>query len=367
MLRSAIEYRLDQALNRRNKDAVYALPEIRQAIDAHPEPSHLFIVLGSPVTEVGRDHDYDWAVVEPSSMRSLIQLAGRVQRHRGKTCTVPNVFVFDTNLRHFKATRDRNNPAPAFLWPGFEHKRGNLDHEFRLLTHRLDKLLRPEEYNPLTAVPRIATRPSVEWEPKRSLVDLEHARLHDCMSPRDYAAGAASGRRGPPGGPELNAACTWQFPEAALTWALPQQQPFRDSSVKEVELVFLPDDDETSLRLHRVDADAGRPGAKLYVEIDKSQKHTVDLQRTMGPRIALWGDNDLMTLLTDQAEAQGLSLRDCAMRFTTVSVLPSTQGWRYDPALGVAKYLPETRASPSKVGGNSGGINPTVTLRGSET
>ena len=347
LLRSAIEYRLDQALNRRNKDAVYALPEIRQAIDAHPEPNHLFIVLGSPVTEVGRDHDYDWAVVEPSSMRSLIQLAGRVQRHRGKTCTVPNVFVFDTNLRHFKATRDRNNPAPAFLWPGFEHKRGNLDHEFRLLTHRLDKLLRPEEYNPLTAVPRIAPRPSVEWEPKRSLVDLEHARLHDCMSPRDYAAGAASGRRGPPGGPELNAACTWQFPEAALTWALPQQQPFRDSSVKEVELVFLPDDDETSLRLHRVDADAGRPGAKLYVEIDKSQKHTVDLQRTMGPRIALWGDNDLMTLLTDQAEAQGLSLRECAMRFTTVSVLPSTQGWRYDPALGVAAKAASSPSEPS--------------------
>ena len=38
-------------------------------------------MLGSPVTEVGRDHDYDWAVVEPSSMRSLIQLAGRVRRH----------------------------------------------------------------------------------------------------------------------------------------------------------------------------------------------------------------------------------------------------------------------------------------------
>lgn len=352
LLRSAIEYRLDQALNRRDKDAVYALPDIRQAIDSHSEQNHLFIVLGSPVTEVGRDHDYDWAVVEPSSMRSLIQLAGRVQRHRGKPCTSPNVLVFDTNLRHFKAARDRSNPAPAFLWPGFEHKRGNLDHEFRLLSHRLDKLLRPEEYNPLTAVPRIAPRPQLEWEPKRSLVDLEHARLQDCMSPRRYPSSASTSRRGTPDLPELNAACAWQFPEAALTWVLPQQQPFRDSSVKEVELVFLPDEDEEALRLYRVDEDAGKPGAKLYVEIDKSQKHTIDLQQTMGPRIAPWGDTDLMMLLSDQADAQGLSLRECAMRFATVSVLPSTQGWRYAPALGFATHRPATRASPPKEGEN---------------
>jgi CRISPR-associated endonuclease/helicase Cas3 len=46
-------------------------------------------VLGSPVTEVGRDHDYDWAVVEPSSMRSLIQLAGRVRRHRASWWHLP--------------------------------------------------------------------------------------------------------------------------------------------------------------------------------------------------------------------------------------------------------------------------------------
>lgn len=35
----------------------------------------------------GRDHDYDWAIVEPSSMRSIIQLAGRIRRHRpGSLC-----------------------------------------------------------------------------------------------------------------------------------------------------------------------------------------------------------------------------------------------------------------------------------------
>lgn len=360
LLRSAIEHRLDQALNRRDRDAVYALPEIRQAIDAHPEHHHLFIVLGSPVTEVGRDHDYDWAVVEPSSMRSLIQLAGRVQRHRGKPCDSPNVFVLDTNLRHFKAIRERGNPAAAYIWPGFEHKAGTIDHDFRLLSHDLGKLLRPGEYNPLTAIPRIAPRSQAEWDPKRSLVDLEHARLQHCMSPRNYSSPASTGRRGPPDHPELNAACAWQFPEAALTWVLPQQQPFRASATKEVALVFLPDDDEETLRLHRVDEDAGKPGVKLYTAIDSSQKHAIDLR--MGPRISRWGDADLMSLLADQADAQGLSLRDCAMRFATVSILPSTQGWRYHPALGFAKHRPATRAGPSNTGGRSGLLAPTDTI-----
>jgi CRISPR-associated endonuclease/helicase Cas3 len=69
-------------LNRRKPDAVFELPDIRERLDRSPEPDQLFIVLGSPVTEVGRDHDYDWAIVEPSSVRSLIQLAGRIRRHR---------------------------------------------------------------------------------------------------------------------------------------------------------------------------------------------------------------------------------------------------------------------------------------------
>ena len=85
LARSSIERQLDTVLDRRATDGidpVFQQPSIRALIDASPEPHQLFIVLGSPVTEVGRDHDYDWAVVEPSSMRSIIQLAGRVRRHR---------------------------------------------------------------------------------------------------------------------------------------------------------------------------------------------------------------------------------------------------------------------------------------------
>ena len=32
--------------------------------------------------EVGRDHDFDWAIIDASSVQSIVQTAGRVNRHR---------------------------------------------------------------------------------------------------------------------------------------------------------------------------------------------------------------------------------------------------------------------------------------------
>ena len=94
-MRSEIERRLDKTLQRAEPDRVFQQPDIRRLMDSSEENDHLFIVLGSPVTEVGRDHDYDWAIVEPSSMRSIIQLAGRVRRHREQACEVANILLLD--------------------------------------------------------------------------------------------------------------------------------------------------------------------------------------------------------------------------------------------------------------------------------
>jgi len=40
------------------------------------------IVIASPVEEVGRDHDFDWGIIEPTSSRSILQSMGRINRHR---------------------------------------------------------------------------------------------------------------------------------------------------------------------------------------------------------------------------------------------------------------------------------------------
>ncbi len=343
LLRSAIEHRLDTALNRRQPEAVWDLAEIRAAIDAYPEQQHLFVVLGSPVTEVGRDHTFTWAVVEPSSMRSLIQLSGRVQRHRLIPITSPNVFIFDTNLRHFaQATGQDNLPLAAFRRPGFESDAKRADHPFRLVTHRLGKLLREDEYRVITARPRVAPRPQAEWKPKHSLVDLEHARLLDTMAPED----SGNTRHNPT---ELNATCAWEHPRAALTWALPQQQPFRDdNAVRETDLVFLPDEDEEKLILHRIDTPKRSGKPDLYVK-DDARLERIDLDCQIGPRITRWGRDDLMQLLAVQAEAQELRLQDSAKRFATVSVLDNEQGWRFHEALGFGKKKIAGHFCPAKL------------------
>lgn len=328
--RSAIENRLDTCLNRRNRNAVFELPEIRRAIDRHPEQHQLFVVLGSPVTEVGRDHDYDWAVVEPSSMRSLIQLAGRVQRHRNQSCKTPNILIFDTNLKYFKPFQN-GAPQPAFVRPGFESSGSISNDPYRLIKRRLSNLLHEDEYRIVSARPRIQPRPEQEWKPQHSLVDLEHARLKEQMqavTPQPRQRGAK------PIGESLNAASAWQYPQAALTWVLPQQQPFRQQTADETELLFLPDEDGEKLILHQIFQEARGKQAAIYTTAESRVEH---LTLSYGPRISHWGEDNLLELLQEQAEAHNLPLQRCAERFTQVSVIESKQGWRYHTQLGFSK------------------------------
>ena len=328
-IRSDIEKRLDQALNRRplhdGSDPVFAVPDIRQRLDAHPEPDHVFIVLGSPVTEVGRDHDYDWAVVEPSSMRSLIQLAGRVRRHRTGAVTVPNVRVFRSNLRHFK---NKGAERIAYCQPGFENG------QFPLSTHYMEQLLAQEleastQSMPITAIPRLLARPSLNA--RQSLVDLEHARMQHTMLAHPA--------------PHLNAASWWSLPPdvALLTGVIPRQQPFRQDNHDDIELVLLPDEDNDGgfCVMERRDNPQSRRGKELLVSADQRVVRIPDTQ-VQGERISPWAETDYMQALAQLAsEMDAMDLKTCAARFGTLT-LPvhapdEARPWRFHPALGFSK------------------------------
>ncbi len=324
LLRSAIEYQLDTALNRRQPNAVFDLPGIRRALDAYPENDHLFIVLGSPVTEVGRDHDYDWAVVEPSSMRSLIQLAGRVHRHRMGSVEHVNLLIFQTNLRHFEQPGDL-----AFYKPGFERDEPG----FKLSTHLLEKLLDEQERSIIDARPRILPR-SEKLMPTEHWVDLEHARLARQMLPAMNNV-PSSGVRGRQPRPVLNATSHWMQPHVWLTGVLPQQQPFRFDPIKRIDLILLPNENEDNYALYSI-APGARKWEKLYVLIE-SKNHQVDL--TFGDRIAPWGTADYLEALADQVGVLDISLRACAERFGIVSLPDATQGWRFHPILGFTRAV----------------------------
>ncbi|MEO7159682.1 MAG: type I-F CRISPR-associated helicase Cas3f [Polaromonas sp.] len=338
LIRSGIERQLDQALNRRQSDAVFGLPGIRKRLDAHPEADQLFIVLGSPVTEVGRDHDYDWAVVEPSSMRSLIQLAGRIRRHREGDCQTPNLRVFDFNLRHF-----REPGKPAFCRPGFETAAFPLD------THHLAQLLPMTQNGVIDARPRIVA-PSGPLQPRTRLVDLEHTRMAKQMLVQSAAAAPVSlpgtrqrGSAQASAPPALNAASWWSLPpaDALLTAVLAQQQPFRLDLMERVDLLLRPNEDEDDYELAQLlDKPNGRYAETVFLLVDKSQNHRIADTAVQGYGISPWGQIDYWQALSELAAELDMPLADCARRFGTVT-LPKNKngsGWRFHPALGFTKY-----------------------------
>ena len=51
------------------------------------------VVIASPVMETGNDLDFDYAILDPYSVRSVIQTAGRVSRHRKAKGCYPNVLI----------------------------------------------------------------------------------------------------------------------------------------------------------------------------------------------------------------------------------------------------------------------------------
>jgi CRISPR-associated endonuclease/helicase Cas3 len=339
LVRSAIEAQLDRALQRHEPDAVFLLPDIRRRLDASTETDHLFVVLGSPVTEVGRDHDYDWAVVEPSSMRSLIQLAGRVRRHRAGPVASPNILVFSHNLRHF-----RQPGQAAFCKPGFETDDG----AFHLSSHDLRTLMTAEEIAVIDARPRIVSAEPSALCPRERLVDLEHARLLDTMRPQQQASASKPvGSRARAAAatavakPTLNASTWWhQAPrDALLTAVLQQEQPFRKEPFpRDITLALLPDEDEEKALLHQV-MDGDRRGENLYIPVDRSQCEHLPDTLVQGNRIEPWGITDYMAALSALASELDMSLAICAERFGTVTVRPNDNGWRYHPALGFAQKM----------------------------
>jgi CRISPR-associated endonuclease/helicase Cas3 len=247
------------------------------------------------VAEVGRDHDYDWAIVEPSSIRSIIQLAGRVRRHRAGPVEGDNILLLNRNI---KALQRKH---PAYCRPGFESEHLRLD------TTALDELLCGSQVTPLNAAPRIAERPILE--PSHNLADLEHQRLRSLM----LSSAARSSTYTVP---------DWWTTPAWMTGVLQRSQRFRAGAPEET-FALIPSDDESSLDFSRLDEDWTVTNSLL-----------TELSLSVGPRIEAWGPRHYTNTLERLAEQLDMDLQRCARRFGTVQLRESTQGWAYHPALG---------------------------------
>jgi CRISPR-associated endonuclease/helicase Cas3 len=110
---------LDSLLSRKNGNAALVESSYVQALLEASKAKHIkLIVVATPVEEVGRDHDFDWAVIEPSSTRSIVQTAGRVNRHRRIRVDEPNVHIMQFNALHCRSGGERGRAV--FIRPGNE-------------------------------------------------------------------------------------------------------------------------------------------------------------------------------------------------------------------------------------------------------
>ncbi len=169
LLRHFQEKHMDEVLKRKEKSGelpkAFGNAVIRRHLQHSKGKNMIFILVATPVEEVGRDHDFDWAVVEPSSYRSIIQLAGRVRRHREGETEVPNITLMQYNFKAFKEGDIAGKHY--FCHPGYESA------ATVMATHDLKRLIDVDQIGRrLDATPRIQ-KPKV-LQPKESLSDLEH-------------------------------------------------------------------------------------------------------------------------------------------------------------------------------------------------
>lgn len=177
LLRHEQERYLDSVLRRKQEqgDIVDFKDEIvRQKLSQTSANNVIFLVVATPVEEIGRDHDFDWAIIEPSSYRSIIQLAGRIRRHRPLPYDIlqPNIGIMEFNWR---AMINANAKRCVFKNPGFEKEKG-----YCLKSHDMKDLVLGKAWQRIDAIPRIIK--SDPLHAADSLIDLEHKRLEDWRS-----------------------------------------------------------------------------------------------------------------------------------------------------------------------------------------
>ena len=99
--RGYIETRLKRALTRKDKsDPNKGVRSLCISEDVLSRAEEMgvrdieIVVVTTPVIETGNDVDFDWAILDPISTRSIIQSAGRVCRHRDATGDHLNISIF---------------------------------------------------------------------------------------------------------------------------------------------------------------------------------------------------------------------------------------------------------------------------------
>lgn len=282
--RHYMEKELDSVLKRMESRNVFEHPTIREHLKQTAKKNVLFIVVATPVEEVGRDHDFDWAVLEPSSIRSLIQMAGRVMRHREiEGLDSANIIILNHNVRALL-----NEGGVAYTRPGYESE------HFKLKSHDMRDLI--DESQILERIDSGLRIGRIEQpEPENSLVDLEHVSLQ-CL----LTEGEITDYTKVPG---------WIHGPYYLTDVAQRAKPFRSGTREEKYYLF--PEDFNRLKFYTKD-DLGR-----FISADQYFKHA-NLGRKEKAR--LWLPVTYYYQLEDIGSEMGITVDEAAGRFGEMTV-----------------------------------------------
>ncbi len=285
LMRHDQERYLDRLLKRKKKMKIFDDPIIRRHIETSEKNDLLFVVVATPVEEVGRDHDFDWAVVEPSSYRSIIQLAGRVRRHREGEVQEANVAILRYNYRAF-IDGDRSGRR-FFLHPGFEV-------DTTLTTHDMKRLVDEEALRKgIDAIPRI--RKNDPLQPTKRLADLEHFAVAQWLTQYDkpYAGNLEGYLRG-----------AWYLTAMPMHY-----HPFRKSSPT-VKCYRVYDEDEDRI---------------YFAELDE-EGNPIDREKALGIRMLetesderFWLERDYKNLIERYTERMNMPPKRLTLQFGEIS------------------------------------------------
>lgn len=122
--RHIVESNLNRMLRRKERggtDPILNDPVIRDVLDNRSSATDVVVVVvTTSMEETGRDHDFDWAILEPGSQRSLIQIAGRVRRHRPGDYAAENIVLMQRAFREVRNGETGAIGKPVFAYPGCE-------------------------------------------------------------------------------------------------------------------------------------------------------------------------------------------------------------------------------------------------------
>lgn len=116
-LLSRVEKQLLAVLVRKDPQAVFTAASLADW-PAGATGERVLLVVTTSLPETGRDHDYDWAITEPSATRAHVQLAGRLLRHRRwRAHPSPNFVILERTLRSAFATTPARYDFPVAREP----------------------------------------------------------------------------------------------------------------------------------------------------------------------------------------------------------------------------------------------------------